>query len=153
MRGQTIVVGVDGSEASTEALRWAVRQAELTEASVRAVIAWEFPAAWGGVPVPTSYDPEANAREVAEAAIRDMLGPSPSVDVTLDVVESRPAPALLEAARDADLLVVGSRGHGAFSGMLLGSVSQHCTAHSVCPVVVVHPRPRTEAGAGEEAAG
>ena len=139
MTGRTIVVGVDGSEASKDALRWATGQADLTGASLVAVIAWEFPAAWGGVPVPASYDPEQSAREAAEEVVKDVLGPDGLARVDLRVVESRPAPALIEAAAGADLLVVGSRGHGAFSGMLLGSVSQHCVAHSPCPVVVVRP--------------
>ncbi|HLG67213.1 MAG TPA: universal stress protein [Acidimicrobiales bacterium] len=141
MPRQRIVVGVDGSDASKEALRWAAAQAEATGASLRVVIAWEFPAAWGGVPLPASYDPEQSARQAAEEVIDEVLGADRRPDVRLDVVESRPAPALIEAARGADLLVVGSRGHGAFTGMLLGSVSQHCVGHAPCPVVVVRARP------------
>lgn len=134
-----IVVGVDGSEASKDALRWAARQAELTGAALEAVMTWHFPAlAYGTpVPMPSGYDLAPQAAQVLGDTVQEVLGDKPALKVHAVVVEGSPALELLDAATDADLLVVGSRGHGAFTGMLLGSVSAHCVAHAPCPVVVV----------------
>lgn len=138
-----IVVGVDGSEESKDALAWAARQAELTGATLQAVMTWNIPTAaytaFG--PVLTDYDFGAQADRTLHDTLREVLGEHPGLQVSTEVVESHPAPKLLEAAEGADLLVVGSRGHGKFSGMLLGSVSEHCVSHSPCPVVVVRHSP------------
>ena len=131
--GPVIVVGVDGSPSSKDALRWAARYAELTGAAVHALIAWQLPEIYGYTP----RDFEGDARQTLTRAIEDALGPGASGKLTLHVVEASPAAALIGMCRDAQLLVVGSRGHGAFTGMLLGSVSQHCVQHACCPVVVV----------------
>jgi nucleotide-binding universal stress UspA family protein len=137
-----IVVGVDGSPSADAALRWALRQAELTGGSVDAVIAWEYPASMAGygmAPVP-DYDDSA-FREIAEKtlteAISNVVDPASEVRVRLQVVEGNAAEMLLTAAGGAGLLVVGSRGHGGFAGALLGSVGQHCVHHAHCPVVVI----------------
>jgi nucleotide-binding universal stress UspA family protein len=135
-----IVVGVDGSEPSKEALRWAARQARIIGADLQVVAAWEFPVAWGWVPpYPADFDPEGDTRRALEATLGEVLGPD--APARLVVVEDSPAPALLRAAADAELLVVGSRGRGEFAGMVLGSVSEHCVHHAPCPVVVIHRRP------------
>ncbi len=135
-----IVVGVDGSPSSLDALRWAVSQAELTGGSLVAVIAWQNPAAtglgWGVSLVDDTNYGELAAKALAEA-INQVVDPASPVRVRPVVVEGYPAQALLDAARDADLLVVGCRGHGHFAGALLGSVSQRCTHHAHCPVVVI----------------
>lgn len=128
-----IVVGVDGSPSSKDALRWAARYAELTGAAVHALIAWQLPEIYGYTP----RDFEGDARQTLTQAVNDALGPGASDKLTLHVVEASPAAALIGMCRDAQLLVVGSRGHGAFTGMLLGSVSQHCVQHACCPVLVV----------------
>jgi len=134
-----IVVGVDGSEPSKEALRWAARQAQITGAKVLAVMAWEYPTSFGWAPpYPTEFDPGLDTRKALDATVDEALGTDRPVDVESIVVEGRPATELLEAAKGADLLVVGCRGHGAFTGMLLGSVSQHCMTHASCPVMVIH---------------
>jgi nucleotide-binding universal stress UspA family protein len=134
-----IVVGVDGSEASKDALAWAARQARITGGRLEAVMAWHIPGfAYGpGMLAPTSYDFAPAAKTTLEETVDKVLGEGPDVAVRRVVVEGPPALRLLEAAAGADLLVVGSRGHGAFAGMLLGSVSEHCVAHASCPVVVV----------------
>jgi len=132
-----IVVGVDGSAPSRRALAWAAHEARLRGDSLVAVIAWHVPAQLGYPAVPTfAFDFEGAARqELAEVLEQELGEDAPAV---LPRVEHGPAAAvLIDASRGADLLVVGSRGHGEFSGMLLGSVSQHCTAHAHCPVVVV----------------
>lgn len=132
-----IVVGVDGSEASRTALRWAARQARLTGADLHPVQAWRLPATYG---MPADYadaDFEKQARENLRRTVEETLGEHPEAHVAPQVVEGHPAAVLTEAARNADLLVVGSHGHGAFAGMLLGSVSHHCVHHASCPVLVV----------------
>ncbi|MFR9802357.1 universal stress protein [Pseudonocardia sp. RS010] len=134
-----IVVGVDGSPSSRHALQWAVRQAALTGARVRAVIAWSIPVSYGPMPIPQVWvDWPAIAAETLELAVRDALPAEQAAEVTTEVVEGGAAPVLLDAAKDAGLLVVGSRGHGGFAGLLLGSTAQHVTTHARCPVVVVH---------------
>lgn len=137
-----IVVGVDGSDASKDALRWAVRQAEMTGASLQAVITWHLPIAAYGMAIPqlTGYDFAPAAKRTLEETIREVVGEHPAVKVAAVVLEGPPPPTLLETAAGADLLVVGSRGHGEFAGMLLGSVAQHCVSHAPCPVVVVRHR-------------
>jgi nucleotide-binding universal stress UspA family protein len=141
-KGGVVVVGVDGSEASKDALRWAIRYARMTGATVHAITVWHFPASfgWGPVPAVPGMDLEADARAALKETIEAVGDTGEPVTIQTEVVEGPPALMLLRAAADADLLVVGSRGHGAFAGMLLGSVSEHCVHHATCPVVVIrHP--------------
>jgi nucleotide-binding universal stress UspA family protein len=133
-----IVVGVDGSDSSKAALAWAVHQAELEHAPLTAVIAWEYPVFYG--PVPPMYDNfdfAGNAASILQTAVKDAVGDQISVPIATKVVQDNAAHALIDASRDARLLVVGNRGHGGFVEALLGSVSQHCTHHAVCPVIVI----------------
>jgi nucleotide-binding universal stress UspA family protein len=134
-----IVVGVDGSEASRDALTWAARQAALTGASLQVIMTWHVPtAAYGAqIPMPSDYDFIADSERELGTVVSEVLGPQPGIGVSMVVMEGHPANRLIEASVGAEMLVVGSRGHGAFSGMLLGSVSEHCVAHASCPVVVV----------------
>ncbi|MGJ7906558.1 universal stress protein [Actinopolyspora sp. H202] len=133
-----ITVGVDGSPASKAALRWAVRQAELTGGEITTVIAWEYPPIYGWE-VPTGADLDRDAARTLNAVIMEILGEETSVLPHREVVQGHPARALLDVANEtaAALIVVGNRGHGGFTGALLGSVSQHCVAHARTPVVVV----------------
>jgi nucleotide-binding universal stress UspA family protein len=140
--GPRIVAGVDGSFSSLSALRWAIKQAALTGAAVDAVIAWHYPAAAGGYGwAPTGLEGSVDFRDNADKTIADAISgavaPGTDVPVRARVVEGIPAQVLLDAADGADLLVVGSRGHGGFAEALLGSVSQHCVQHAHCPVVVI----------------
>jgi nucleotide-binding universal stress UspA family protein len=144
-RDHRIVVGVDGSRASVQALAWAVRQAKLTGASVEAVTAWHYPVVIGGMP----YAPLAMLEEsdfggfaaiTLSNAISAAVGKDDPVEVSSTVRQGHAAQVLLDAADGADLLVVGSRGHCGFTQALLGSVSQHCVHHSPCPVVIIHSR-------------
>jgi nucleotide-binding universal stress UspA family protein len=136
-----IVAGVDGSPPSVNALRWATRQAELTGGTLDAVIAWEFPIAAGGMGwAPVSGIDDTDYSQLATKALIaavDEVNPPPGVTVHQLVVEGNPAQVLLDAAKDADLLVVGNRGHGRFADALIGSVSVRCLHHATCPVVVV----------------
>lgn len=148
-----IVVGVDGSESSKAALRWAVDQAALTKAPLEAIIAWESPTAWSGLALPTGGDQarmRQQAREVLDQAIDEVLSPEQKQTVALHTRAEHGPPArlLLSAAVGARLLIVGSRGHGGVTGALLGSVGQHCVQHAPCPVVIV---PGTGDQAGDQA--
>jgi nucleotide-binding universal stress UspA family protein len=140
--GRRIVVGVDGSPSSKAALAWAVRQAELTGASVEAVIAWHYPVLAGGVPfapIGETYiaDYGEYAALVLDGAVLETVDAEGPVKVSSTVREGNAAQVLLDASAGADLLVVGSRGHGGFTDALLGSVSQACVHHARCPVVIV----------------
>jgi len=139
-REEKIVVGVDGSEQSRRALRWAVRQAGFTHAVVEAVMAWEPPfSGWGSaVPVAEEAHLADLARKALAENIEKAVGTQPPVEIRLRVGEGTPAWVLLAAANEqASLLVVGHRGLGGFTGALLGSVGQYCVQHAPCPVVVV----------------
>jgi nucleotide-binding universal stress UspA family protein len=136
--GHRIVVGVNGSPSSEAALRWAVRQVERTGAKVEAVTVWWYPPGYGLAPVSDDEvaDLEGEAGKTLAKALAEVSGLAPDVMVNPRVVEGQAAEVLLQAARGADLLVVGSRGHGGFAASL-GSVCQHCVRHAFCPVVVV----------------
>lgn len=137
-----IVVGVDGSPSSQEALRWATREARLRGAGIRAVHAWEFPYHDGEIARlagETIHEPLVRAaNQLLDTALRD--ADLNGITVERVVTEGPAARALLQEAEGAELLVVGCRGHGGFAGLLLGSVSQQCAQHAGCPVVIVrHP--------------
>jgi nucleotide-binding universal stress UspA family protein len=142
---EKIVVGVDGSESSRRALQWAARQAKVTGASLEVVIAWEVPPTyrWN---VSSPRDLRVGAESILEAAVADVVGEEPDVDVKPAVVEGHPVPVLLNAAQGASLLVVGSRGHGTYAGILLGSVSIHCVTLATCPVTVVRDGGQQDGG-------
>ena len=133
-----IVVGVDGSSHSEEALRWALGQARLTGQPVDAVISWRIPnVGVDGAGVLLALDWEGDATRTLEKTVAEAVNPPDADRVAQRVVQGHPAQVLLDAAADAALLAVGSRGRGGFTGMLLGSVSQHVVARAACPVVVV----------------
>lgn len=139
---ERFIVGVDGSAGSADALRWARREAELRGATVTALLAWNFLDQYHVDPE-TTFDPDygdEDAQRALAAAVERALG-SRAGDVGTEVVCDLPATALLDASKDADLLVVGARGLGGFRGLVLGSVSQRCLEHAVCPVMVVHGSP------------
>jgi nucleotide-binding universal stress UspA family protein len=135
-----IVVGVDGSLASKAALAWAISQAARTDAVVEVVTAYY----WFPMPI-EEIDFRGLATHMAEDAIFDAVDQGPPVKIVSKVVRGNAAKVLLDAARGAELLVVGSRGHGGLATALLGSVSGQCVHHATCPVVVV----RDPAGEGD----
>ena len=142
---QRIVVGVDGSPSSRAGLRWAVRQAELTGASVEAITAWRSPAMVGmGAPFADAdagggddAGIKAAAQDMLRAAIAEAAGQSPGVAVKAEVGEGSAAQLLLDVAKGASMVVVGSRGHGGLTGTLLGSVGQTLSQHAPCPVLIM----------------
>jgi len=137
-----IIVGVDGSDSSKGALDWAYEEAVHHGASLSVIAAFNPPALpmtppYGSVP-PEGYEsqPRRDALDLLDRLISPLEAKDPAVDIRTVVEEGSPAKVLIERSKEADLLVVGSRGHGGFAGMLLGSVSQHLVAHAECPVVV-----------------
>ena len=142
------MVGVDGSDASLEALRWAAEEARLRSAPLVAVCAWSF------IPAQPIGDPgmlampagdlagqlgaESEAAQAAlEAAVSEALGAEPGIQVDQKLVEGDASDALVAESESAELLVVGSHGRSGLKAALLGSVSRHVVSHAVCPVVVV----------------
>ena len=139
---KTIVVGVDGSAGSRRALTWAAAEAASHGSDLVVVNVWEhtlLPPA-GSVSVSEHYVPDPSQRTAEDLlqVIKEELGDDPPVLVRPQVKQGRPAKVLIEESADADLLVVGERGHGGFAGLVLGSVSQHVAAYAKCPVTVVH---------------
>jgi nucleotide-binding universal stress UspA family protein len=139
---EKIVVGIDGSESSKNALRWAVEDARVRGAEVIALHAYEEPMPGADATLAVPVDLPGLVTEFHEGALRfvtevveEVVGNAVTVNVAPIAVEDEPARALLDAARDADLLVVGSHGHG-LSGLFLGSVSLECARHAACPVLI-----------------
>jgi nucleotide-binding universal stress UspA family protein len=130
-----VVVGVDGSPHSAAALRWSLDEAQAHSGSVTAVLAWQVPF----LSNPAAYDKGELERTYQEFLIKSVseIAPSPAVPLQTLVAEGDPTEALIEASKEANLLVLGSRGRSPFAGLMLGSVSQACAAHAACPVVVV----------------
>jgi nucleotide-binding universal stress UspA family protein len=142
MAGELVVVGVDGSPQSIAALNWAVRYGEAIGATVRAVRAWHYPAAVGPgpegrAPAVVTQQVEQQQLEELEIAVSEAFPDGRPDSLQTSVAFGHAAEALIEQSQDADLLVVGNKGRGAFTGMLFGSVSMHCVSGAACPVVVV----------------
>ncbi len=133
-----MVVGIDGSLGSTRALRWTLEEARIRSATVEAVYAWQYPPVGAFVLGPTEGF-EVVANETVDAATEYAEKVAPEVRFTAHTCVSAEVPALLEAAKGADLLVVGSKGHGRFHDALLGSVAHQCIRHAKCPVIVARP--------------
>jgi nucleotide-binding universal stress UspA family protein len=136
-RGPAIVVGVDGSAPSILALRWAGALAPFFKARIRAVTGWQFQIAVGTF-TPVVWDPEADARNACSEAIATAFGGATPEGLELVIRQGSPARILIDESRRARLIVVGSRGHGGFQGLLLGSVSTTVAEHSKCPVLIAH---------------
>jgi len=160
-RVAAVVVGVDGSVGAREALLWALAEARLRESPLRTVHAWTFGYSGGnveGYPYWGGYlgsytsigidlgDLHRAAGALLERALADVGDETRDVEIERQIVQGTAAEVLIAAATPNDLLVVGSRGHGGFASLLLGSVSQQCVHHAPCPVVVVHPRKQTTTG-------
>lgn len=144
-----IVVGVDHSAGAKEALRFAVEEAQLRRATLRAVHAWRIGIGAGYIGSPAIEgvgldELRAAADAAIDATLREAVPGASGVEVERRVVEGAPAAVLVEESRSADLLVVGSRGHGGFARLLLGSVSQQCAHHAECPVVIVRSKADTD---------
>jgi nucleotide-binding universal stress UspA family protein len=167
-RRPAVVVGVDGSAGAKDALLWALAEARLRHWPLRAVHAWMFGYIggsvegypyWGGsLGSYTSLgidlgDLHHAAEDLLERALADLKDEADGVEIDRQVVQGAAAEVLVSQAAPGDLLVVGSRGHGGFAGLMLGSVSQQCVHHAPCPVVVIHPaKPNATGDESEKAA-
>ena len=136
--GPLIVVGVDGSAGSAAALRWAAGYAAVVGGVIEVVSAWQPLPTYGWAYDTGGYRPDDAAEKAMSAQVDEVFGADRPGTLRTRVQDGHPAPVLIGASRQADLLVVGSRGHGGFAGLLLGSVSAHCAERAACPVVVVH---------------
>ena len=132
-----ILVGIDGSDSSIEALRGAVRIAAAMNAHIRAIIAWESPALYYKFPQ-SSLTPDDDAKTTLSNALMQAFGNELPANLDSAVLRGRTAQLLIEQSENADMLVLGSRGHGGFAGLLLGSVSAACAQHARCPVLIMH---------------
>ncbi|WP_298591173.1 universal stress protein [uncultured Kocuria sp.] len=147
-----IVVGVDGSQQSVQALRWAARMATALGAGIRAVGAWEYPAEYAGyVPLGSDNFDEITQKRV-DKAVHEAFGDDVPAGLSTSVVFGHPSKVLVHESEDATMLVVGRRGHGGFRGLLLGSVSAACVAHASCPVLVIHEDPDADREAQDRSA-
>ncbi|MBL7495952.1 universal stress protein [Frankia sp. CNm7] len=149
-----IVAGTDGSEGSLDALRWAASEAELRGAELLVLLAWQPPYTGPylpAIPLDAGIVEEA-AREGLRQALTAVFGDSPPDGVRAEIRQGTAAKVLTDAGKEADLLVVGSRGHGGLVGALLGSVSTAVIHHATCPVLVVR-RPADGPGHDERAQG
>lgn len=135
--GGRIVVGVDGSVPSVSALRRGAHIAERLDCSLLAITVWEFPQSWPGYVI-EGWSPESDARSIAEDAARDVFGPDTPSWYSAEIRNGSAARQLIAASEGAEMLIVGSRGLGGFTGLLLGSVSRACAEHAHCPVLVIH---------------
>ena len=146
-----IIVGVDGSAASIEALRQAWNIGTAIGATVEAWTCWDFPAGYEAY-LAAGIDGFAHAADEAlESSMVKAFGPEQPHNVVRRLVHGPARTSLIDATRDATMLVVGRRGHGGFGGLLLGSVSSACAAHAHCPVLVVHgPEKHRDEPAGHD---
>lgn len=141
--GARIVVGVDGSPGSLRALGWALEEGTARHARVEAVCVWHGSEGDTALEIPNLADIHGgkrttdSARERLAGAIAEVTDAHRGVDVEARVLQGDPAQTLCNLGEDADLLVVGSRGHGTFDGLLLGSVSSKCAHHSPGPMVII----------------
>ena len=133
-----IVVGVDGSPPSQQALRWGAHLAATFGAGLDAVIAWDTTPAHSWSSTPPDRTPDEETRQALDQFVQDAFGDQPPAGLRRLVHDGGASKVLLDASEDAIMLVVGSRGHGGFAGLMLGSVSANVTAHAACPVLVIH---------------
>jgi nucleotide-binding universal stress UspA family protein len=146
-----IVVGVDHSAGAKSALQFALEEAQLRQATLRVVYAWQFEYAGATGferlfpgPMAEFEDLRRGAEAALEETLKEVAADADNVTIERRVEQGAPAGVLVEESRAADLLVVGSRGHGGFAQLLLGSVSQQCAQHAFCPVVIVRGAAKNE---------
>ena len=139
----TIVVGVDASPSSIDALRKAAQIAGALGAPIEALTVWHAPATFDGTFAAEVWSPESEAWEILDASLETAFPEGRPANLTTAIVPGPTASALIDRSRDAGMLVLGSRGRGGFSGLLLGSVSAACARHAHCPVLIMHGTARS----------
>jgi len=136
-----IIVGIDGSDEALDGLRYAVRIATALHIRVKAVIAWYYPVTFGEFGfIDPEWSPETDAERIMKAAIELIFWNKIPEWFTYETVEGNPSKVLIHESENAEMLVLGSRGAGGFSGLLLGSVSYACSAHAQCPILIMHTK-------------
>jgi len=135
---RTILVGVDGSDASVEALRKARELAGPLSARIVALACWDVPPVYDGYVAMGIDDFDVRAGQILEETVAKAFGDSKPENVEARLVQGHPRRVLIDESRNADMVILGRRGHGGFGGLLLGSVSSALVAHAHCPVLVVH---------------
>lgn len=138
-----ILVGVDGSDTSIDALRRGARIATALDVPLEAITTWEFPVMLDGYYPIDNWSPENDTQQILSTAINQAFGDAPPANLTRTTLQGSPARVLIDESEHASMLVLGSRGHGGFAGLLLGSVSAACAEHAHCPVLIMHG-PSTE---------
>ncbi|GAA2773139.1 universal stress protein [Saccharopolyspora taberi] len=134
---QTVVAGIDGSEESVSALRWAAEYVERVGGILHAVTIWHQPVQFGyRLPTPDT-ELERRARQSLDSTVEAVRGEFPGVDIRPRLVRGQVIDEFVGMSEQADLLVLGNKGHGAFTGMMVGSVALKLVHHAKCPVVVV----------------
>ena len=134
---QTVVVGVDGSQESVRALRWAADHVRQVGGIVHAVTVWHQPVQFGYRFPPTDAELEKQGKQALDSAMAQVKPDFPSLDIQAKLIRGQVIDEFVKLSRQADLMVVGNKGHGAFTGMLVGSVAMKIVHHAVCPVTVV----------------
>ena len=133
-----VVVGIDGSEQSKQALRWAAHFAAGAHVGIDVISTWQYPTNFGWSVVPNDWHPARDTEKATTEVVDEVFGADRPTGLNIIVGEGHPATVLIEKSHSALMVVVGSRGHGGFAGLLLGSVSAAVAEHAACPVVVVH---------------
>ncbi|MDI2032851.1 universal stress protein [Saccharopolyspora sp. TS4A08] len=134
---QTVVVGVDGSEESVHALRWAAEHVRQVGGLLHAITVWHQPVQFGYHLTSTDAELQKQGQEALDGALARVKPDFPSVDIRSKLIRGQVVDEFVKLSKQADLLVVGDKGHGAFTGMLVGSVAMKIVHHSACPVTVV----------------
>ena len=134
---QTVVAGVDGSQESVYALRWAADHVRQVGGLVHAITVWHQPVQFGYRLPSTDAELESQARKTLDAAVAAVQSDHPGVDIRPRLLRGNTVDEFVSLSKQADLMVVGEKGHGAFTGMLVGSIALKLVHHAACPVVVV----------------
>jgi len=139
-----IIVGVDGSDSSIDALRRGAQIADALHAPLQVTTTWKLTPMLGAYVPPSEWSPENDARKIAAAAIERVFPDAAPANISTVILQGSAAALLIEESRHASMLVLGSRGHGGFTALLLGSVSAACAEHAHCPVLIMHKPQQAE---------
>lgn len=142
IRSGIIMAGYDGSTSAKKALLWAAQEAELRKSELRVVHSWEYPTLPYGAYPSEGEDLEASAQEMLDAGVTFITEKFPNLKVTSQLTEGHPVVNLIKLSKSCDMLVVGSRGHGGFSTLVLGSVSSQLAHHCQLPLMIIHSEKR-----------
>jgi nucleotide-binding universal stress UspA family protein len=132
-----IIVGVDGSDSSLAALSYAAQLAAALDTPLEAITTWDYPVMLDAY-YPPGWSPQEDAEKLLASAVDQAFHGALPRRFAQTVIQGPPARVMIEQSAQASMLVLGSRGHGGFTGLLLGSVSAACAEHAQCPVLIMH---------------